>query len=91
MRYHMLAGALVLFTASIATTGFATAQPDQVRDSQTMSFDLWCQEKAGLPPSRCDKRTAEDETNFEAYRDTVERREPMQNSQPPDSWSHKAR
>lgn len=37
-----------------------------------MNFDLWCQEEAGLPPERCDKRTAQDEAAFEAYRAKVE-------------------
>src|SRR5215470_12720692 len=37
-----------------------------------MNFDLWCQEQAGLPPERCDKRTPEDNAAFEAYRSKVE-------------------
>ena len=37
-----------------------------------MNFDLWCQEQAGLPAERCDKRTAQDEAAFEAYRAKVE-------------------
>lgn len=39
---------------------------------QEMNFDLWCQEQAGLPPERCDKRSAQDEAAFEAYRAKVE-------------------
>lgn len=39
---------------------------------QEMNFDLWCQEQAGLPAERCDKRTAQDEAAFEAYRAKVE-------------------
>jgi hypothetical protein len=81
MRYHMFMGVFVFLAASLAVIGFAEAQPDQVRDSQTMSFDLWCQENAGLPPGRCDKRAAEDESSFEAYRATVEQHETTQNSQ----------
>src|SRR6185436_3347511 len=37
-----------------------------------MNFDLWCQEQAGLPPERCDKRTPEDNAAFESYRAKVE-------------------
>jgi hypothetical protein len=37
-----------------------------------MNFDLWCQEEAGLPPERCDKRTDQDNAAFEAYRSKVE-------------------
>ena len=40
-----------------------------------MNFDLWCQETQHLPPDRCDKRTAEDEKTFEAYRAQIERYE----------------
>jgi len=39
---------------------------------QEMNFDLWCQEEAGLPADRCDKRTDADEAAFEAYRAKVE-------------------
>jgi hypothetical protein len=39
---------------------------------QEMNFDLWCQEEAGLAPDRCDKRSAQDEAAFEAYRAKVE-------------------
>lgn len=39
---------------------------------QEMNFDLWCQEEAGLPAERCDKRTDQDEAAFEAYRAKVE-------------------
>lgn len=37
-----------------------------------MNFDLWCQEQARLPIERCDKRTPQDEANFQAYRAKVE-------------------
>jgi hypothetical protein len=39
---------------------------------QEMNFDLWCQEEAGLPAERCDKRSDQDEAAFEAYRAKVE-------------------
>jgi len=44
-------------------------------DLPTMNFDLWCQETQHLPPDRCDKRTAHDEADFEAYRAKVEKYE----------------
>ena len=64
--------AVVALSGSVAVTGDANAQPDQVRDSATMNFDLWCQEEAHLPPERCDKRTAADEIAFEAHRNSAE-------------------
>src|ERR1700753_1845317 len=41
-------------------------------DVKEMNFDLWCQEEAGYPADRCDKRTDQDEAAFEAYRSKVE-------------------
>lgn len=38
-----------------------------------MNFDLWCQEQAGRPAAECDKRTADDEAAFEAYRTRIDR------------------
>jgi hypothetical protein len=75
MRHHVLRSAFVLTAACLAMTGLAKAQPNQVHDSETMNFDLWCQEDAGLPPDRCDKRTPQDESRFEAYRAAFERHE----------------
>jgi len=50
------------------------ATPDSSRlDVKTLNFDLWCQETQKLPPDRCDKRTPEDEKDFEAYRAKVEK------------------
>ena len=50
----------------------AMAQRNGHYQVQEMNFDLWCQEQAGLPPERCDKRTDQDEAAFEAYRAKVE-------------------
>lgn len=50
----------------------AMAQRNGNYQVQEMNFDLWCQEQAGLPAERCDKRTAQDEAAFEAYRSKVE-------------------
>ncbi len=41
-------------------------------DVKTMNFDMWCQEQQHLAPDRCDKRTPEDEKDFEAYRAKIE-------------------
>ena len=53
----------------------ALAQTGKNYDVKTMNFDLWCQEQAHLPAARCDKRTPDDETTFEAYRAQIERYE----------------
>jgi hypothetical protein len=42
---------------------------------KTINFDLWCQEQQHLAPARCDKRTPEDEKDFEAYRTKIEQYE----------------
>ena len=44
-------------------------------DVKPMNFDLWCQEQAGLPADRCDKRLPEDDKAFEAYRAKIEKYE----------------
>lgn len=36
-----------------------------------MNFDLWCQEEAHLPVSRCDQRTAVDENAFENFQRVI--------------------
>jgi hypothetical protein len=52
----------------------AGAQPLNY-DVKTINFDLWCQEQANLPPSRCDKRLPEDEQRYETFRNTIEKYE----------------
>ncbi|MEJ0026993.1 MAG: hypothetical protein WDN01_13280 [Rhizomicrobium sp.] len=42
---------------------------------RTINFDLWCQETQHLAPDRCDKRTPQDEADYEAYRAKVEKYE----------------
>jgi len=64
------AALLVMAMAAAATP--ALAQRNGNYQVQEMNFDLWCQEQAGLPAERCDKRTAQDEAAFEAYRSKVE-------------------
>jgi hypothetical protein len=72
MRRRMLISAIIAAAASVAAVGHVAAQPSQNRDIKTMNFDLWCQEQAALPPARCDKRTPEDESAFEAFRASLE-------------------
>ena len=50
----------------------ALAQRNGNYQVKEMNFDLWCQEQAGLPAERCDKRTPQDNAAFEAYRAKVE-------------------
>src|ERR1700748_1014157 len=59
--------------ALLALSGALPASAQRtLYDVKEMNFDLWCQEEAGLPPERCDKRTDQDEAAFEAYRSKVE-------------------
>jgi hypothetical protein len=50
----------------------ALAQRNGNFQVKEMNFDLWCQQQAGLPVERCDKRTEQDNAAFEAYRAKVE-------------------
>jgi len=66
---------LVASMAAVLTCGLvqsAWAQRNGNYPVTEMNFDLWCQEQAGLPPERCDKRTPADNAAFEAYRSKVE-------------------
>jgi hypothetical protein len=69
MGHRFLAGLLL---AATVTAMPAQAQRNGNLPVQEMNFDLWCQEQAGLPPDRCDKRTPQDEATFESYRAKVE-------------------
>src|ERR1700750_1793331 len=69
---HRVRMGLLLAPAVIFTAPPASAQRNGNYPVQEMNFDLWCQEQAGLPAERCDKRTAQDEATFEAYRAKVE-------------------
>ena len=69
---HRVRMGLLLATVVILTAPPASAQRNGNYPVQEMNFDLWCQEQAGLPAERCDKRTAQDEAAFEAYRAKVE-------------------
>lgn len=62
---------LILIAVSLIA-GPALAQRNGNYPVKEMNFDLWCQEQAGLPVERCDKRSAQDEAAFEAYRSKVE-------------------
>ena len=70
MRHRILVSVLVATAANSA--GPVWAQPDVNHNVITLNFDLWCQEQAALPPARCDKRTPEDESAFEAHRAALE-------------------
>ncbi|HEY0107862.1 MAG TPA: hypothetical protein VGB91_17395 [Rhizomicrobium sp.] len=67
-RFFILAAALAPLVAP------AGAQSERYR-VQTINFDLWCQETQHLAADRCDKRLPQDEADFEAYRDKVEKYE----------------
>ena len=63
-----------LFAALLALPVAASAALAQGAnyDVKTMNFDLWCQEQQHLAPDRCDKRTPENEKDFDAYRAKIE-------------------
>ena len=62
----------VLLVAGMLPCGPVLAQRNGNYQVTEMNFDLWCQEQAGLPVDRCDKRTPQDIATFEAYRAKVE-------------------
>lgn len=70
MAHRLLAGALL--AVAVAMPVHAQTVRGGNYPVQEMNFDLWCQEEAGLPAERCDKRSAQDEAAFEAYRSKVE-------------------
>ncbi len=70
MAHRLLAGALL--AVAVAVPVHAQTARGGNYPVQEMNFDLWCQEEAGLPAERCDKRSAQDEAAFEAYRSKVE-------------------
>ena len=64
-----------LFVAAVTAALFvsgAEAQTGKNYDVKTMNFDMWCQEEQHLDPDRCDKRTPQDEKDFEGYRAKIE-------------------
>ncbi len=63
-----------LFAAALLFAMPANAQSTRY-DVKTLNFDLWCQETAKINPDRCDKRTPEDEKQFEVYRAKIEKYE----------------
>jgi hypothetical protein len=70
IRLTALSASLMAFGVSCAV-----AQSGGNYNVQTMNFDMWCQEQAHLAADHCDKRTPEDETIFEDYRDKIDRYE----------------
>ena len=68
---HRVRMVVLLATAVSFAAPPALAQRNGNYPVQEMNFDLWCQEQAGLPAERCDKRTAQDEAAFEDPTQTV--------------------
>jgi hypothetical protein len=68
-------GAAALVLLPIATWAPAVSAQGSNYAVKTINFDLWCQEQQHLAPDRCDKRTPEDEKDFEAYRAKIEQYE----------------
>jgi hypothetical protein len=66
---------LLLAAAMLAASVARVVAQGGSLDLHPLNFDLWCQETQHLPPDRCDKRTARDEADFEAYRAKVEKYE----------------
>jgi hypothetical protein len=70
-----LAAALLALPAGILSAA-SWAPPARAQganyDVKTMNFDMWCQEEQHLDPDRCDKRTTQDEKDFEIYRAKIE-------------------
>jgi hypothetical protein len=66
---------LLFAAAALAALVTRASAQNGSLDVKTMNFDLWCQETQHLPPDRCDKRSARDEADFEAYRAKVEKYE----------------
>src|ERR1700761_2456863 len=71
MAQRVIMAALLATAVSLAAPP-AFAQRNGNYPVTEMNFDVWCQEQAGLPAERCDKRTAQDNAAFEAYRAKVE-------------------
>jgi hypothetical protein len=63
---------IAMMAAVAMPSGSALAQRNGNYQVTQMNFDLWCQEQAGLPVERCDKRDPQDIATFEAYRAKVE-------------------
>jgi len=76
-RMFLAAAALMGSAGAMGFVNTVHAQPSTGSNYnvQTMNFDLWCQQQAGLPAERCDKRLPQDEQTFEAYRAKVEQYE----------------
>jgi len=80
MAHRILASALLatagVVPVSLMSASHTPAWGQAIRGGnypvQEMNFDIWCQEEAGLPAERCDKRSDQDEAAFEAYRAKVE-------------------
>jgi hypothetical protein len=67
-------GPILVLGLACALATSAAAQGTRY-DVKTINFDMWCQEQAKLPPSRCDQRLPQDEATFDAYRSKIEQYE----------------
>ncbi|MGD0192732.1 MAG: hypothetical protein ABSD74_18490 [Rhizomicrobium sp.] len=66
----------ILVLGSLAVAAIAgRAEAQQPYPIQEMNFDMWCQEEKHLPPERCDQRLPDDDAEFQAYRNTIEKYE----------------
>jgi hypothetical protein len=74
MRRFLLGLVFASFALPVAAQQNPNDKPTRF-DVQGINFDLWCQETEGLPATRCDKRLADDEAKYEAYRDRIEKYE----------------
>jgi hypothetical protein len=61
--------------ALVLISGRAFAQGDKPYPLHEMNFDMWCQEEKHFPPDRCDKRLPQDDAEFQAFRNHIEKYE----------------
>ena len=66
-RARVAPGAAALFLVALLTGADGRGAFARDYGLVAMNFDLWCQEQAGLPAERCDKRIAADEKAFEDF------------------------
>lgn len=67
--------ALLAFGFALVAFAAAAQTPPSNYDLRNMNFDMWCQETKHYSPERCDQRLPDDDKEFQAYRQTVEKYE----------------
>jgi hypothetical protein len=70
-----MAVALMMGAAAWLMPVVAFADPMNPYNVQTLSFDMWCQERQQYDEERCDARQPGDEADYQAWRSTIERYE----------------